>query len=147
MADVHWTPKMAAVYLEEAADTLRRLPAVRVQGYASSWPPIVRDFWDAYGWEETEVRLGPPSAAAIDQMDVTLSWLRWLDRDDARLVWGRANRRPWKAIAHDFSIDRTTAWRRWTYALAVIAARLNACNTVATPRRATSGPGSGRVAR
>lgn len=145
MADVQWTPKMVAVYLEQAADTLRRLPPVRVQGYASTWPPIVRDFWEAYGWEETRVRSGPPRPAAIDQMDATLLWLRWLELDDSRLVWSRANGRPWKVIAHEFGIDRTTAWRRWMYALVVIAARLNACSTVATSRRATSGRQSGMV--
>ena len=147
MTDPHWTPKMVAVYLEQAADTIRRLPPVKVQGHASSWPQIVRDFWEAYGWDETRVRLGPPSAAAIDQMDVTLLWLRWLEPDDARLVWKRANGRHWKVIAHEYGIDRTTAWRRWMYALVVIAARLNACSNVATPGRATSGRGSGMVAR
>ena len=43
----HWTARMVAVYLEEAADTLRRLPEKRVQGYGSTWPDIVQDTWDA----------------------------------------------------------------------------------------------------
>lgn len=126
MAEPHWTPKMVAVYLEEAADTLRRLPPVKVRGYVTTWPPIVRDYWEAFGWDEVRVRLGPPSAKAIDQMDRTLLWLRWLDVADHRLVWSRACGRPWKAIAHEFGCDRTTAWRRWTYAMITIAARLNA---------------------
>lgn len=135
MDDPHWTPKMVAFYLEEAADTLRRLPEKRIQGYRSTWPEIIHDFWDAFGWEEAHARRGPPSPAAIDRMDVVLPWLRWLERDEARLVWLRANGRPWKLITHEFGVDRTTAWRRWTYAMITIAARLNAegvatsCNT------------------
>ncbi len=125
MDDRHWTPKLVAAYLEEAADTLKRLPEKRIQGYFSAWPPIVRDFWEAYGWDEAEARPGPPSARAIDRMDKTLDWLRWLERDEAKLVWERAGGRPWKYIAHDFQIDRTTAWRRWTYALITIATKLN----------------------
>jgi Domain of unknown function (DUF6362) len=135
MDDPKWTPKMVAVYLEDAAGTLRRLPPVRAQGFVTAWPPIVRNYWEAIGWDETEVRLGPPSAKAIDQMDRTLLWLRWLERDDQRIVWDRANHRVWKAIAHERHIDRSTAWRRWTYAMVTVAVRLNAqdvascCNT------------------
>ncbi|MDK9720408.1 MAG: DUF6362 family protein [Rhodospirillales bacterium] len=155
MADIHWTPKMVAVYLEEAADTLKRLPPVKVRGFFTTWPPMVRDFWDAYGWEEERPRLGPPRAAAIDQMDATMLWLRWLEPEDAKLVWARACERPWKVIAHQYGIDRTTAWRRWTYAMVTIAARLNAvearkadpCNAVATPKRATSPPGFASMAK
>lgn len=119
-----WTPALVEQRLVEAADTLRRLPPVKVQGHASSWPPVVRDFWEAYGWEEAEVRLGPPAAAAIDRMDETFGWLRWLEPDDARLVWARADRAPWKAICWRFGIARATACRRWEYALSLIAWRL-----------------------
>lgn len=152
MDNQHWTPKLVVVYLEEAADTLRRLPEGRLRGYWSSWPVIVRDFWEAYGWDEVRVRSSPPSPAAIDRMDEVLPWLQWLEPEDARLVWQRANCRPWKAVAHDFGVNRTTAWRRWTYAVVLIAAKLNALrnkknrrNTVATSLDATNGPRDGTV--
>lgn len=132
MVDVHWTPKLVEAYLAEAADTLRRLPEERVQTARSSWPPIVHEACDAYGWEAAETRPGPPAAKAIDQMDRTLLWLRWLDREDQKLVWDRACGLPWKAITHKYGFDRSTGWRRWTYALVTIAARLNA-EFVATP--------------
>ncbi len=126
MAEPHWTPKLVAVHLEDAADTLRRLPNRRVGGYARAWPEIVREYWEAFGWHEVELRPIPPAPGAIDRMDEVLRWLWWLERDEARLVWARATGRPWKAIAYEHGIDRTTAWRRWTYALITIAARLNA---------------------
>ena len=52
-------------------------------------------------------------------------WLRWLEKDNARLLWLRANRKPWKKICWDLGISRATANRRWQYGIAVIVWRLN----------------------
>ena len=52
-------------------------------------------------------------------------WLRWLEPQDARLVWLRANRTAWKPICWEFGISRATANRRWEYGLSVITWRLN----------------------
>jgi len=141
MAEAPWTPKRVAARLEEAADTLRRLPPVRVQGYASNWPPIVRDAHEAYGWDETRVRLGPPAPDAIDRMDEALVWLRWLEPDEVRLVWLRAERVRWKLVAHRLRADRSTAWRWWLCALAKIAGRLNGAESAlaASPRHRLRG--------
>jgi hypothetical protein len=65
--------------LEEAAHTLRRLPKVTVQGFKSNWPPTANEFHEAYGYNDAEVRLGPPSALHITEMDEALSWLLLLD--------------------------------------------------------------------
>jgi len=124
-APEEWTPEMVAGRLAEAADTLRRLPRVKVQGYFSTWPTVIRDFWEAFGWHEAEVRLGPPTAAAIDRMDETVLWLRWLEPDEVRLVWLRAEGVRWKLICARFGVGRTTAWYKWSGALAKIAGRLN----------------------
>jgi drug/metabolite transporter superfamily protein YnfA len=56
---------------------------------------------------------------------VALLWLRWLDPADARLLWLRANRKPWKPICWELGISRATANRRWQYGIAVIVWRLN----------------------
>jgi Domain of unknown function (DUF6362) len=132
VTEIHWTPRLVEAFLAEAADTMRRLPVPSVPGYFNTWPEIVQEAWVADGWAEGPTRLGPASALAITQMDETVLWLRWLDRADQRILWERANGRPWKLIAHAFGIDRSTAWRRWTYGLITIAARLNA-QSVATP--------------
>jgi len=134
MAEAKWTPERVEARIEEAADTLRRLPEERVQGFVSTWPPVVRDFWDAFGWEETRVRRGPPQAGAIDRMDEALRWLSWLEPDDARIVWLRACGVHWKLITWRFGISRTTAWRNWAAALLSIAARLDAVADRRTPR-------------
>jgi len=131
MADPHWTPERVEERLEAAADALRRLPPVRVQGHASTWPAVIREFHEAYGWDETRLRLGPPSPAAIDAMDEALAWFAWLTPDEARIVWLRACRVRWKAVAWRFRADRSTVWRWWVCALAKIAARLNGAETAA----------------
>ncbi|MBB4267612.1 DUF6362 family protein [Roseospira visakhapatnamensis] len=121
-----WTPRLVEVYLAEAADTLRRLPEQRVRGFVSAWPEAVCEKWDALGCEDGPTQAGPPSPQAIDRMDRTLLWLRWLEPEEQRIVWARANGHPWKQIAWEHGINRSTAWRRWTHALVALAARLSA---------------------
>ncbi|MGE3703340.1 MAG: DUF6362 family protein, partial [Hyphomicrobiaceae bacterium] len=111
--------------LVEAATVLRRLPSVRMQGYFSTWPAIFVEFADLVGQTPQPMRPPPPSAAAISRMEAALPWLRWLEADDARLVWMRAEGKPWKAICWRFGIARATANRRMEYGLSVIAWRLN----------------------
>lgn len=124
MADIKLTPTEVEDRMAEAADVLRRLPNVTVQGYASTWPPFVREYWESYGVAEVTLRRPPPSAAAIDRMDQALEWLRWLDATDARIVWLRANGDRWKSICGKVGLARATVHRHWMYALCVIAWRL-----------------------
>ena len=54
-----------------------------------------------------------------------ISWLRWLDDEDAALVQARLEGARWKMICWRFSISRPTAYRRWRHALGLIAWHLN----------------------
>lgn len=135
-----WTPKMVEERLEEAADTLKRLPNDRVCRTRSAWPPVIHDFWEMYGQEPARLRPGPPTAAAIDRMDQCFDWLRWLEADDARLVWLRACGVRWKAISWRLGVCRNTAWRRWVAALVAITARLEE-RTFSRKTPAPGGPG------
>lgn len=58
-------------------------------------------------------------------MEEALQWLRWLDGEEAKLVWARASGNSWKEVCWRFGIARTTAWRRWVIALCLIAMKLN----------------------
>jgi hypothetical protein len=40
-------------------------------------------------------------------------WLRWLEKDDARIVWLRANRKPWQSICWEVGLSRPAANRHW----------------------------------
>lgn len=121
----NWTVEMVEERLAEAADVLRRLPEPRVQGYFNTWPRALVEFSDLVGQQLEPMRRPPPSPAAITRMEAAVEWLRWLEPDDAKLVWMRAEGARWKAVCVRFGISRATAHRRWEYALAVIAWRLN----------------------
>ncbi|MDT8853934.1 DUF6362 family protein [Paracoccaceae bacterium Fryx2] len=122
MAD--WTRAMVADRLELAADVMRAMPPVRPQGYVSAWPEYLSSFADKVG-QEPRMRKPLPSPRMITEADETLLWLRWLEPGDARLLWLRANRKPWKLVCWEIGISRATANRRWQYGIAVIVWRLN----------------------
>jgi Domain of unknown function (DUF6362) len=114
-----WDPEAVASRLEEAVDVLAPLPDQRVCGLYDLWPKLV-------GQPGRHSRLAAAAPEAIDRMDEALGWLMWLEPEERRLVWLRAEGVPWKRITHWLGIGRTTAWQRWTTALLKIAVRLNA---------------------
>jgi hypothetical protein len=125
MTEQRWTASLVEERMVEAADTLKRLPEERVRGYFSTWPPVIRDYWEAFGREDVRLRRGPPSAATIDRMDQALAWLAWLDPAEARIVWLRASGERWKTVCWKVGLARTAAHQHWMYALCVISWRLN----------------------
>ena len=120
-----WTRAQVEERLEEAAWVMRRLPPVKVQGYFNAWPEHRHSFGDKVGQEEGRTRAPAPSPQAISRAEATLLWLRWLELEDARLIWERAQGTRWKPICWRFGISRATAHRRWEYGLSVIVWRLN----------------------
>ena len=110
--------------LELAVDVFARLPGVRPQGYFSAWPEYFHSFGDQVG-QEPKMRQPRPCPRDITEAEEALLWLRWLDKDDARIVWLRANRKPWKKIGWDVGLSRPAANRHWQYGLALITWRLN----------------------
>ena len=76
-----WTREQIEERLHEAADVMKRLPAIKVQGYYNLWPGIVREFADLVGQEPQRLRRPPPAPAAISRMEETLGWLVWLEPD------------------------------------------------------------------
>ena len=49
----------------------------------------------------------------------------WLEKDDARIVWLRANGTPLKKFSWEVGLSRPAANRQWQYGIAVIVWRLN----------------------
>jgi len=119
-----WTTAQVQDRLELAADVFAQLPAVKPRGYFNAWPEYFHSFADQVG-QEPQMRRPRPSPRQITEAEEAMLWLRWLERDDARLVWLRANRTPWKPICWELGISRATANRRWQYGIAVIVWRLN----------------------
>ena len=77
-----WTRDMVEERVEEAADVLRQLPPVRLSGYFSTWPDILRSFGDRVGANPVPMRRPPPNPAAISRMEETITWNRFLERDE-----------------------------------------------------------------
>lgn len=110
--------------LEQAAQTLKRLPPVRMQGYFGTWPPIVQDAMQSYGWDEVRIKMGPPSSRHISEMEETLRWLMWLEREEVKLVWLRACGVKWKIIQRVLGWSVRKLQYDWRITLAKIEHRL-----------------------
>lgn len=110
--------------IREAARTLHRLPEERVQGYFSAWPAIKRDEMEILQMEKQPLRIRPTSDDITEMEEVLFIWLRWLDVDERKLVWQRAERVRWKLICNEFGVGRTKAWEMYKCALGKIAARI-----------------------
>lgn len=122
-----WTESAVADRFEEAVYTMKRLPPVRVAGYFSTWPPIVRTVAEQLAEDKLPLRLGPPSAEAVARMEQTIQWIFLLDDEtERRLIWLRAARVPWRPICARIGYGRTKAWQMWVIALMKITIRLNA---------------------
>jgi Tfp pilus assembly protein PilN len=104
---------------------MKRMPEVRAPGCYPLRPEVLAEFGDPIRQEPSRLKRRPASRDAISRMEETLGWLRWLDADDAKLAWARAERTPWKVICWRFGVGRATANRRWKYSLSLIAWRLN----------------------
>lgn len=119
-----WTTAQVQDRLELAAGVMRQMPGVMPQGFFNAWPEYFHSFADMVG-QEPKMRRPRPSPRQITQAEEAMLWLRWLEKDDARLVWLRANGTPWKPICWELGFSRATANRRWQYGVAVIVWRLN----------------------
>ena len=110
--------------IHDAARTLRRLPEERVQGYFSTWPKIKRDEMEILQMEKEPMRIRPSMDDITEMEEVLFVWLRWLEVDERKLVWQRAERVRWKLICAQFGVGRTKAWETYKCALGKIAARI-----------------------
>lgn len=122
---IDWSLDDVAARFIEAAETGRRLPSASVQGYFNVWPAFARKEWEGFADKGCEYRPLPPTPEAIERMMEAMRWVQWLEEEQRHLIWMRAKQREWKEICRRFGCDRTTAWRRWQKALAIVAAQLN----------------------
>ena len=110
--------------LRSAARTLRRLPNVKAQGYFSTWPTIILEPLEILQMEPEPMRITPSMADITEMEEVLFVWLKWIEPEERRLVWLRAERVRWKLICGRFGVGRTKAWEMYRRALASIAAKL-----------------------
>lgn len=127
---------MVEYRLEEAADTLRRLPDAQARfrlGLRSAWPDVVREASASLAHDAPRVRLGPPSPGAIDRLEVTIGWLALLTQAQRRIAWALASGIPAAKLARLIGCHRNTVANRQAGALRIIADYLNAALPHGTP--------------
>lgn len=122
-----WTDEMVFAYLEKAAEICKKLPGSKPQGYFSVWPSVLRDLMEIIQGDI------PPNAnrtyatpREVSFFEYVEKWTRWCDADEARVIWRRACRKPWKVIEYELKISETTGRRRLNYGVMKIVAKLNA---------------------
>ena len=99
--------------LKEAASTMKKLPFVKVQGYFNAWPDIVYSPREISAMDQKPKKwLATPKA--ISRTEEVCKWLYFLENiQDRKLVWMRANNKPWQIICNKFGFSRVTANKRW----------------------------------
>ena len=122
---MRWTEEMVAERFQACANTLRKLPAVHVGGYVSTWPDIVYTPQEINRQEPKPIRF-TASPDEITRMEETLTWFPWVNESERKLLWLRAERVPWRVIARKTGFPKTSAQRYWQVALSKIARRLEA---------------------
>lgn len=118
----------SAKYVEDrmisAVLTLKRMPPVKIQGYISLWPNVIREPLEILQMESQPMRIRPSSKDITELEEVLFYWLPLLEVDEKKLLWLRAYRTPWKTICWQFGCGRTKAWEMYKQALGKIAMRL-----------------------
>ena len=96
--------------LRSAARTLRRLPNVKVQGYFSTWPTIIREPLEILQMEPEPLRITPSMTDITAMEAVLVVWQKWIEREERRVVLLRAERVRANRMCVRFSFGRTTEW-------------------------------------
>ncbi len=109
--------------MRSAVRTLRRMPPVKVQGYYSAWPDIVRDDREIMAMAKEPLRVRPSAHDIQELEEVLFEWMSWLTVEERRLLWARANRIPWKMVCGELGVGRTKAWEIYKFTLGKIAKR------------------------
>jgi DNA-directed RNA polymerase specialized sigma24 family protein len=120
-----WTTQLIAERFVQSAVTLKRLPNDRSLGYRHSWPAIVHTRFEIMQQAPSPIRLAA-TPAQVSAMEATFDWLRWLEPEQRRLIWMRAEGLPWRLIGRRLNAPKTTIQRRWHRALEVVLAHLQA---------------------
>jgi len=125
-----WTIDEVAACFVQAAETARRLPPGRAQGYFNSWSMLAFQVPDRYPDPQCIGRPMPPGPADIERMLETMRWVQWLDPESRHIVWMRADGCEWSQIARRFGCAVRTAQRRRDNALSIVTQHLNGVEVV-----------------
>ena len=72
-----WSESEIEARIEEAVETLKRIPVPDIQRSVTRWPDFIHDSHEAYGYTTFRAPRSPAAPDAISRLDETLDWLRW----------------------------------------------------------------------
>jgi hypothetical protein len=118
-----WTFDTITDRIEEAVDTMARLPTEGPAGYGSCMPDVVRSRFESYNQDgdpwglyknRRKPNMGPPASEAIDRATEVFEWLQWCARKDREVILRRASGERWYLIEGRFKRKRCTldTWRK-----------------------------------
>lgn len=96
------------ILLEEAVDTLKRLPSQSIKAKLTSWPDVVRNTAETYASIPNFIKPARPSPDAIDRLDMVLDGLIKLNTQERRIVWARASKISWRRLEQFENLSHTT---------------------------------------
>lgn len=97
-----------------AAEVMRRMPPVKVQGYFCAWPKFCCDDEDFKC--QSDVWLAP-LPEEVEAMEAILEWLKLTSVENRRIVWLRSCGMGWKSMSHRYHKSRSTLARQYRSAL------------------------------
>ena len=95
MSDKVWTMKAVAQEIKFAAEVMKRLPPVKVQGYHNTWPSVLFDVYERLANEPRRKIIAFNPVEITRMEEVIFEWLKVLDAEETKLVWARAEAVSW----------------------------------------------------
>ena len=105
-----------------AAEIMRRLPAVKMQGYLCAWPSFCRSCEEMQFAEDVWL---PPLPHEISAMEKILEWLKFTSLENRRIIWLRACGMGWKTMSGKYKKGRSTLIREYNIGIKEIETALN----------------------
>lgn len=94
--------------LEEAVDTLKRLPSQSLKAKMSSWPDVVKSSAELYMSMPNFIKPAAATPDAIDRLDLVLDGLIQLNAQERRILWARASKISWRRLEQFENLSHTT---------------------------------------
>ncbi len=105
---------------KEAVRTLKKLPAVRIQGYFNAWPEMIYTEREIARMDQKN-KVWRATPDAISRMEKAIGWLSLLENAvERKIVWMRASNIPWEIIKKTFGFSRVTANKKYKNAIKFI---------------------------
>lgn len=109
---------------EEAIYTAKHLPPVTIPKCRAAWPDIIYTPLEILQQEKLPIKLRP-SSEQLSRLDEVLSWTPLLTELERKLIWYKAQRKPWKFICTVLGISKSSGNEKLNKALDYLSDKLD----------------------